>query len=72
MSKSAIGQLFPALETVKKPALTTSEAAHYTNRACQTLRLWASTEAGPVRPLRVNGRLAWPTAEIKKLLGVQP
>lgn len=39
-------------------------------RAPQTLRLWASGENGPLRPLRINGRLAWPTAEIRRLLGV--
>ena len=49
--------------------LPTNEAAHHLNRAQQTLRLWAMTETGPIRPLRINGRLAWPVASLKKFLG---
>ena len=64
-------QLTPlALET--RTALTTKEAAYHLNRSEQTLRLWACKDNGPVRCRRVNGRLAWPTAEIKLLLGVEP
>lgn len=62
-------QLTPlALET--RTALPTPEAAYHLNRAQQTLRLWAMREDGPLRPLRVHGRLAWPVAEIKRVLGV--
>ncbi len=50
--------------------LTTAETAFHLNRAPQTLRLWACSENGPIRPLRVNGRLAWPVAELRRLLGV--
>ena len=49
--------------------LPTNEAAHHLNRAQQTLRLWAMAETGPIRPLRINGRLAWPVASLKKILG---
>ncbi|MDI1348760.1 DNA-binding protein [Aquabacterium sp.] len=51
--------------------LPTSEAAFHLNRAPQTLRLWACAEQGPIRPIRVNGRLAWRVSDIKALLGVQ-
>lgn len=62
-------QLTPlALET--RTALPTQEAAGHLNRAQQTLRMWAMNEDGPVRPLRINGRLAWPVAEIRRVLGV--
>jgi len=50
--------------------LPTQEAAGHLNRAQQTLRMWAMNEDGPVRPLRINGRLAWPVAEIRRVLGV--
>jgi hypothetical protein len=50
--------------------LPTPEAAHHLNRAEQTLRCWAMREDGPIRPLRINGRLAWPVARIKELVGV--
>jgi hypothetical protein len=49
--------------------LTTAEAAFHLNRAPQTMRLWACREDGPIRPLRINGRLAWPVAELRRVLG---
>lgn len=54
-----------------RAALPTPEAAFHLNRAQQTLRLWAMKDGtGPIRPLRIHGRLAWPVADLKKLLGV--
>jgi hypothetical protein len=50
--------------------LSTYEAAHHLNRREQTLRMWACLENGPIRPIRVNRRLAWPTLEIKRLLAL--
>lgn len=58
------------LDREARAALPTPEAALHLNRAQQTLRLWAMRENGPIRPIRVNGRLAWPVAEIRKLLHV--
>lgn len=58
------------LEQVNKPNLTTEEAAYYLNRRPQTLRAWACHEAGPLRPRRIGGLLAWATVEIKILAGV--
>ena len=55
---------------VTKPNATTAECAFYFDRKPQTLRIWACHENGPIRPIRVNGRLAWPVAEIKRILGV--
>lgn len=63
-------QPFPSLELVNRPTVPTEQAAHYLNRRPQTLRGWACLENGPLRPVRVNGRLAWPVAEIKRVLGV--
>jgi hypothetical protein len=50
-------------------ALPTAEAARHLNREPQTLRKWACLENGPIKPARVNGRLAWPVAELRKLTG---
>lgn len=61
-------QAFPPLEQVTRPTCNTEAAAYYLNRKPQTMRSWASTEHGPIRPIRINGRLAWPVAEIRKLL----
>ena len=57
-----------ALET--RAALPTSEAAFHLNRAQQTLRIWALQNNGPVKCLRVQGRLQWPVADIKRVMGV--
>ena len=59
---------FIPLEQVTRPTVPTADAAHYLNRRPQTLRAWACLENGPLRPVRINGRLAWPVAGIRKLL----
>lgn len=61
---------FPPLELVTKPVVPTEQAAYYLMRRPQTLRGWACNEDGPIRPIRMNGRLGWPVATIRKLLGV--
>lgn len=53
-----------------RAALPTDEAAAHLNRECQTLRIWACRDNGPLRPMRINGRLAWAVADIRRLLGV--
>ncbi len=53
-----------------RAALPTPEAAFHLNRAQQTLRLWAMRDDGPLRPMRINGRLAWPVSELRRVLGV--
>ena len=64
------GQHLP-LEQVTRPNLKTDEAAFYLNRRPQTLRAWAMRDgSGPIRPRRIGGLLAWPTAEVKALAGV--
>ena len=65
-------QNYPPLGTVTKPNLTTAELAFYSNMAQQTWRVKACYDTAPegLRPLRVCGKLAWPTAGAKKLLGL--
>ncbi|KWF23429.1 helix-turn-helix domain-containing protein [Burkholderia cenocepacia] len=48
--------------------LPTDEAAAALNRRPQTLRKWACLENGPIRPVRINGRLAWRVSDIQALL----
>ena len=68
--QAATPQQFPPLESVTRPTVETAAAAFYFNRREQTLRGWACHEDGPIRPLRINGRLAWPVAEMRRVLGV--
>jgi hypothetical protein len=46
----------------------TNEAAAAINRAPQTLRKWACLENGPIRPVRIHGRLAWRVSDLQSLL----
>ncbi len=48
--------------------LPTDEAAAVLQRRPQTLRKWACLECGPLRPIRINGRLAWRVTDLQKLL----
>ena len=63
-------QQFPPLELVNRPTVPTEQAAYYLNRKPQTCRAWACLENGPIRPLRISGRLAWPVSELRRVLGV--
>ncbi len=62
-------QHFPSLESVTRPTVDTATAAYYLNRRPQTLRIWAMNQH-PIRPLNINGRLAWKVSELKFLLGM--
>jgi hypothetical protein len=68
MVKTGI-QLIPLAEETRA-AVPTAEAAAHLNRAKQTLWLWACKENGPIRPMRVMGRLAWKVSDIKRILEV--
>lgn len=61
---------YPPLEEVTRPTVETAAAAYYMNRRPQTMRGWACLENGPIRPIRINGRLAWNVAELRRVLGV--
>lgn len=65
----AMRTTFTPLEQVTNPTVTTNAAAHYLDRRPQTLRIWALT-GNPIQPLRINGRLAWKTADLRRMLGV--
>ena len=70
--KGATGPAFVALTAETRAAVDTATAAYHLNRQPQTLRGWACKEDGPLRPVRVHGRLAWPVAELRRVLGVAP
>jgi hypothetical protein len=61
------GRQFPRLENITSPTVDTATAAHLLNRRPQTLRCWAMNQH-PIRPLNINGRLAWPVSELRRLL----
>ena len=65
-------QYFLPLELETRVAVDTAAAAFHCNRRPQTLRAWACLENGPIRPIRINGRLAWRVSDIRQLLGCAP
>ncbi len=64
------GPAFVSLDRETRTAVDTATAAYHLSRQPQTLRGWACHEDGPLRPMRINGRLAWPVAELRRVLGV--
>ncbi|TYQ12102.1 UNVERIFIED_ORG: hypothetical protein JN05_03531 [Zoogloea ramigera] len=62
-------QGFMPLDLERRTHVDTACAAYHLGRKPQTLRVWASAENGPLRPVRVNGRLAWPVEGIRRVLG---
>jgi hypothetical protein len=61
---------FVPLDHEKRTHVDTACAAYHLGRRPQTMRVWASGETGPLRPKRINGRLSWAVADIRRLLGV--
>ena len=63
---------FVPLDLETRTHVPTDVMCRHLNRKPQTARGWASAETYPegLRPLRVMGRLAWPVAGIRRVLGV--
>jgi hypothetical protein len=53
----------------KRTAIGTAEAAYQLGLSPKTLRNWSMTGLGPLKPVRIGGRLVWNVAEIKRVLG---
>jgi hypothetical protein len=70
-TRGATDATWPVHLLESRTHLTTEQAAQLLGRQCQTLRVWACYESkAPLRPVRVNGRLAWPVCDIARLLGL--
>ncbi len=65
-----MNSLPPSLAAVAcgRDILHTYEAAQVLNRSKQTLLKWSCLECGPIRPIRINRRLAWKVADIAAVL----
>jgi len=59
---------FPPLGHDNRTMVGTQEAAYHLDREAHTLRKWACYENGPLRPVRINGRLGWRVADILRIL----
>ena len=63
---------FVPLDQEIRTHVSTKVMCFHLDRKEQTARGWACNEDGPLRPIRVNGRLAWPVDDIRRILGVTP
>jgi hypothetical protein len=70
LARAKAATAYPDLLTESRPTVDTATAAHWLSRRPQTMRIWACRDNGPIRPIRVQGRLAWPVAELRRVLGV--
>jgi hypothetical protein len=70
--ESAVPADFLPLAAETRTHVTTAVMCRHLSMAEQTARLWACAETFPdgLRPMRVNGRLAWPVTGIRKVLGI--
>jgi hypothetical protein len=66
--QTAANQYFPPIDQETRSHVETACAAFHLTRKPQTMRAWACLENGPIRPMRINGRLSWSVVEIKCLL----
>jgi len=62
-----MSQYFIPLPDEQRETVNTDIAAAHLDRKPQTLRTWACKESGPIRPVRINGRLAWRVSDLRAL-----
>lgn len=58
---------YPPIDLITCTTVPTAQAAFYLNRKPQTLREWAMS-GKVIKPIRLNGRLAWPVNAIKAVI----
>lgn len=51
-----------------RDVLDTTDAAWVLSRRPQTLRVWACSGTGPIRPVRRHGRLYWAVSDLAHYL----
>ena len=63
---------FTPLDRETRTHVDTQTMCWHLGFAPQTARLWACKETFPegLKPIRINGRLKWPVAGIRKTLGI--
>ena len=62
--KKKLEKKFPSLEDETRSHVDTECAAFHLMRKPQTMRKYACFDDGPLRPIKIKGRLGWPVADI--------
>ena len=70
--KGTVPPDFVPIDLETRSHVGTAVMCHHLDRREQTGRDWACRETYPegLKPIRMHGRLLWPVAAIRKLLGV--
>ena len=72
LKESGMAWAITPLAQETRANVSTREAAHHLGRSPATLHAWScGARTAPLKPVREGGRLAWPVAEIRRLLGVE-
>lgn len=58
----------PSTLTTEFEMVSTRVASRLLLRQPRTLQAWGRHRTGPVTPININGRLAWPVAAIRRIL----
>lgn len=61
---------FISLADETRHTVDTACAAYHLGRKAQTLRIWACRQLGGITPVRCYGRLAWPVADLRRMVGM--
>jgi len=73
VARQKAAQRFAPLAQEQRTHVDTNAAAYYLNRRPQTLRSWhchGEFATAELRPLVLNGRLAWSVSAIRAAMGV--
>jgi len=65
-------QIQYSLKTETRVAIPNREAAAALTLKPQTMRSWSSSGTGPIRPVRVGGRIYWRVNDLLRLLEGPP
>ena len=59
---------YGSIEHETRTVVDTATAAHLLLRKVGTLHKWSNLGNGPIKPVRINGKLGWRIDEIRRLL----
>ncbi|WP_131862747.1 helix-turn-helix domain-containing protein [Crenobacter luteus] len=63
-------QLIDAARALGQQVLSTNAAAQILGMKPQSLRAWAcKSRPGPIRPVKIGGRLGWRVDDVARLVG---
>ncbi len=56
------------IEDLQREVATNEEAARYLDVKVSTLYKWSSSGKGPIKPVKIGGKLRWRVSDLKALV----